>query len=738
MKRINIIFSFMFFAVSIAIAQSGNDIGSLEKKFDSQLNPENLRARMKLLSAHPHHVGSPWDKSNAEYIASQFKSWGFDTNIETFYVLFPTPKLRKLEMISPEKFTAALKEPPLREDSTSGETNEQLPTYNAYSADGDVTAELVYVNYGVPKDYDVLAEHGIDVKGKIVIARYGGSWRGIKPKVAAEHGAVGCIIYSDPHEDGYFDGDVYPKGAYRNDEGVQRGSVADMPIYSGDPLTPFIGATKDAKRLTLKEATILMKIPVLPISYGDALPLLRSLDGPVVPNNWKGSLPIAYHMGPGKTKVHLKLEFNWDIKPIYDVIAKINGSEFPDQWIIRGNHHDGWVNGAEDPISGQVAMMEEAKSVGELVKNGWKPKRTIVFCAWDGEEPGLLGSTEWVETHADELKQKAAVYINSDSNGRGFLYAEGSHTLQHFLNNISKEVTDPEKNISVYERSRANLLLNGSPDQKKEAMAKRDFDIGAMGSGSDYTPFIQHLGIASLNFGFGGEDEGGVYHSIYDSYDHYMRFGDPTFQYGIALAEVAGHAIIEFADADILPFRFSDFADHIDRYIKEVTKLADDMRERADNVNMLIKNNIYGEFSDPSKTFVQPHSEETVPFLNFAPLQNALEKLRTSSDNYSSALNSFKEKGKTLSGDKLKTLDEILMKAERELLSKQGLPGRPWYAHQIYAPGLYTGYGVKTLPGVREAIEQKKWKEAEEQIDVTAKVLGNFSNQVNKACEILR
>jgi N-acetylated-alpha-linked acidic dipeptidase len=742
MKKPFIFISTMLILFSVstfsAFAQAIKNQADIFKQFDSQLNTDNIRDWMKRLSAHPHHVGSKYDKDNAEFLASQFKSWGYDTHIEEFYVLFPTPKVRVLEMLQPEKFTAKLKEPALKEDSTSDQADEQLPTYNAYSADGDITAELVYVNYGVPKDYEILEENGIDVKGKIVIARYGGSWRGIKPKVATEHGAVGCIIYSDPKEDGYYEGDVYPKGAFRSEEGVQRGSVADMPVYPGDPLTPFIAATKDAKRLFIKEAETIMKIPVLPISYADALPLLRALEGPVAPESWRGALPITYHIGPGKSLIHLKLEFNWDIKPIYDVISKINGSEFPDEWIIRGNHHDAWVNGASDPLSGQVAMMAEAKSVGELVKTGWKPKRTIIYCAWDGEEPGLLGSTEWVEAHAIELNQKAAVYINSDGNGRGFLFVGGSHTLQNFINDISRGVTDPEKNISVFERWRASVILNGTPERKKDALDKKDIQISALGSGSDFTPFLQHIGIASLNIGFGGENEGGDYHSIYDSFDHYIRFGDPGFQYGVALAEVAGHAMIQLAGTDILPFRFKDFADEISQYIKDISKITDDMREKTVNNNRLINEKIYMEYSDPTKTFISPKPEEPVPFLNFAPLQNALTKVQVSADNFAIAFNSFRDKGKSLSAEKERILNDILIATERSLTSKDGLPKRPWYRHQIYAPGLYTGYGVKTLPGVREAIEQRNWNEAGIQIDKVAKVLQDYTAEIDKACDILR
>src|SRR5665647_157685 len=405
----------MFLTLQSVIGQTKNMTGffeknkdkeqSLESAFDKNLSKENIGETIKKLSEDPHHLSSAKDKGNAEYILSLYKHWGWDAIIETFYVLFPTPKTTLLEMTSPTKYKALLKEPALKEDATSGQKG-QLPTYNAYSADGDITAGLVFVNYGLPEDYEVLTQMGIDVKGKIVIAKYGHSWRGIKPKVAQEHGAVGCIIYSDPADDGYFQGDVYPKGAFRNENGVQRGSVMDMPVYSGDPLTPGTGATKDAQRLNRLQATNLLKIPVLPISYHDATPLLESLDGPVAPLEWHGGLPFAYHIGAGKTQVHLKVDFNWDIVPCYDVIAKILGAKFPDEWVIRGNHHDAWVNGAADPISGQAALLEEAKSIGNLLKTGWKPDRTLVYCAWDGEEPGLLGSTEWVEEHEKELRRK--------------------------------------------------------------------------------------------------------------------------------------------------------------------------------------------------------------------------------------------------------------------------------------------------------------------------------------------
>ena len=546
-----------------------------EAQLDASLKPEDLRGWMRRLSARPHPVGSVYGKDNAEYLAGLFRSWGFETRIEEFSVLFPTPTTRVLELVAPTRFTARLVEPALKEDATSAQAGEQLPTYNAYSTDGDVTGDLVYVNYGVPRDYEELERRGIDVTGKVVIARYGGSWRGIKPKVAAEHGAVGCIIYSDPHGDGYFQGDVYPKGAYRNEHGAQRGSVADMPVYPGDPLTPGVGATKDARRLSRAEATTITKIPVLPISYADALPLLSALAGPVAPEDWRGSLPITYHLGAGPARVHLKLAFDWKQVPAYDVIAVLRGRERPDEWMIRGNHHDAWVNGADDPISGLVALLAEAQAVGRLHQGGFTPRRTIVYAAWDGEEPGLLGSTEWVETHAAELQQKAVAYVNSDTNGRGFLNVGGSHSLEGLVNEVARDVTDPQRGVSVGERARARAILDGTKEQRAELRSRSDLRIDALGSGSDYTPFLQHLGIASLNLGFGGEDGGGSYHSIYDSFDHYTRFGDPDFAYGVAMAQVGARTVLRLAEADVLPFSFGAVADTVGRYVGELEKMAD-------------------------------------------------------------------------------------------------------------------------------------------------------------------
>jgi N-acetylated-alpha-linked acidic dipeptidase len=705
-----------------------------ENKFRAIPDPKIMRDSMQRLSARPHHVGSPYDKQNAEWILSQFKSWGLDAQIETFDVLFPTPKERVLELTEPTHFTAKLQEPPVPGDPTSNQQNEQLPSYNAYSIDGDVTGRLVYVNYGLPRDYEELDRLGVSVKGAIVIARYGNSWRGIKPKVAAEHGAIGCIIYSDPRDDGYYQDDVFPEGPMRNENGVQRGSVMDMPTYPGDPTTPGVGAKGDVKRLALKDITTLTKIPTLPISYGDAKPLLAALKGPVAPESFRGALPLTYHVGPGPAKVHLKVAFNWDIKPVYDIIAKIPGAESPDQWIIRGNHHDGWVNGAEDPISGQIALLEEARGLSELLKQGWKPKRTIIYCAWDGEEPMLLGSTEWAEYHADELKQHAAIYINTDGNGRGFLQVEGSHSLEKFVNSVSRDITDPEKNISVWKREQAGRLTQGRMDRaedRKEARTRHDLRIGPLGSGSDYTAFIDHLGVASLNVGFGGEDDGGIYHSIYDDFYWFTHFSDKDFIYGRALAQTVGTMVVRFADADVLPYDFSDFADTIHKYSDELKTLLKNRQEQIRDRNQDIDDGMYSASSDPRRPTVAPPKEEVPPFLNFAPLDNAQNALDHAAQHYSRAVKAFT--GSSAASESLQALNTKLLMAERKLTNPDGLPRRPWYQHLIYAPGFYTGYGSKTLPGVREGIEEKHYQEAEKEIIRVAQVLQDYAAAIDSA-----
>ena len=680
---------------------------------------------MKLLSARPHHVGSLAGKQNAEWILSRFREWGWDAHIETFNVLFPTPKERRVELLAPMRYTAKLDEPVLAIDPTSKQKDEQLPTYNAYSIDGDVTGPLIYVNYGLPDDYEELERLGVSVKGAIVIARYGNSWRGVKPKVASEHGAIGCLIYSDPRDDGYFVDEVFPDGPMRPKDGVQRGSVMDFASsYPGDPLTPGVGSTVDAHRLDIKDAKSLTKIPVQPISYGDAQPLLAALKGPVAPVAWRGALPITYHVGApeqsDRARVHLVVKSNWDRKPVYDVIAKLPGTAEPDHWIIRGNHHDGWVNGAEDPVSGLVALLEEARSLGELAKQGWKPRRTILYCVWDGEEPFLLGSTEWAETHAQELQEHGAVYINTDGYGRGILTVNGSHSLEHVFNDVSREIADPEANMSIGRRVQLSQIASApSDDAKKEVRDRADWREGAIGSGSDFTTFVDHLGIATADVAFTGESPDGIYHSIYDDFYWYTQFADTDFVYGRALAQFAGTVVMRMADSEVMPFEFTQQAETYKKYLDELEELLRNRQDKVKEQNQELEEGLFKAMNDPEHPRVPPPHEEVPPFLNFAPLENAVETLERSAVGYKNAVNRW-ESG---SPEELEKINAALIQTERQLLSPEGLPRRAWYRHTIYAPGVYTGYDCKAIPGVREGIEQKRYDEANEQIADVAKAL---------------
>ena len=710
-----------------AAAQSGPSAGakptgsSWDAQFRELPQPSNIRATMERVSARPHHVGSAYDKENAEWIQSRFREWGWEAEIETFNVLFPTPMERVLELLEPTRFTAKLEEPVEPADPTSNQKSEQLPTFNAYSIDGDVSGPLVYVNYGRPEDYEVLERYGISVKGAIVLARYGESWRGIKPKVAAEHGAVGCLIYSDPKDDGFAAGEVFPNGPMRPRDGAQRGSVMDMPVYPGDPLTPGIGATADAKRLAVKDAPTLTKIPVLPISYGDAQPLLASLTGTVVPPEWRGGLPITYRFGPGAGRAHLKLAFSWDQKPLYDVIARLRGSTFPDQWVLRGNHHDAWVNGAEDPVSGLAAMLEEARALGELRKQGWAPKRTIVYCAWDGEEPALLGSTEWAETHAAELQQHAVAYLNSDSNGRGFLEAEGSHALEHFINDVARDITDPETHLTVWQRHQARAIDRAKPEDKEKVRARADWRIGALGSGSDYTPFLQHLGIPSLNISYGGEDSAGIYHSVYDDFYFYTHFLDTDFAYGRTLAQTAGTAVIRLADADILPFHYSNLADTVRTYDEELQLLLKKKRDEVRERNREIEDGVFAAINDPRRPRAAPKPEPMPPALDFTPISRAIEVLTRRAAAVDEARAAAAKKPAAAAA--LAAIDVKIAQSEQQLIDAAGLVHREWFKHLLYAPGFYTGYGVKTMPGVREAIEQRQYESAPAEMARVARAL---------------
>jgi len=462
----------------------------------------------------------------------------------------------------------------------------------------------------------------------------------------------------------------------------------------------------------------------MPISYADAEPLLRALGGPVAPLDWRGALPFTYHVGPGATTVHFKLEFNWQLAPTHNVIARMQGSERPDEWILRGNHHDGWVFGASDPLTGMVALMEEARGIAELAKTGWRPKRTIIFCAWDGEEPALLGSTEWAEHHADELRKHAAVYVNSDSTSRGFVHIGGSHTLELLASQAARDVTDPQTKVTTLARAKASQAAQGLP-------AAPELSISALGSGSDYTVFVDHLGIASLNIGFGGEGAGsGSYHSNYDTYDHVVKFEDPDFQYMLATVQLGGRITLRLANADVLPLRADHFSRTVARYAGEVKKLTDDLRASTSKRNELVRSGALQLAADPRRTYIVEQPKAEVPYLNFAPLDNAVDKLQKSTQAFQ------KLDLAALPTDRAKAVDEVLLTLERKLTRPEGLPRRPWFHHMIYAPGFYTGYGVKTLPGIREAIEQREWSEADEQIRRTAAALEAFAAELDRATRL--
>ncbi|MFZ8891255.1 MAG: M28 family peptidase, partial [Pseudomonadales bacterium] len=411
---------------------------ALEARFSAALSASDQDQWLKTLTAEPHHVGSAAGARNVQWMKEHFESWGYETEVVRYDVSIPFPTVRRVALTAPEAWEAALTEAGLAEDPSTQAPEGLLPPYHAFSAAGDVEAELVFVNYGLKEDYEALARRGIDVKGKIVLAKYGRSWRGIKPKLAAEKGAIGALIYSDPADDGYGQGDPYPRGPFKHETGVQRGSVMDLPLRPGDILTPYAGAKEGTPRLPLEEVETLTPIPVLPLSYADAPPLLKALGGEVAPTDWFGQLPFAYHLGPGPARVRLTLDFDYKTVPAYNVIARLPGARLPEQWILRGNHHDGWNHGAADPISGLVAMLAEAKALGALAAEGHRLDRTVMYAAWDAEEQGLIGSTEWVEDHAEALRAHLVAYLNTDGNSRGFVSLGGSHSLQRLMNQVAE------------------------------------------------------------------------------------------------------------------------------------------------------------------------------------------------------------------------------------------------------------------------------------------------------------
>ena len=695
---------------------------SWESKFMEIPDAKRISGNMHLLAAHPHNVGSEAQRANAEWLVKQYTSWGWDAKLEQFDVLYPTPKTRVLELLGSKPYKAKLEEPVIPEDPYTQDKSPAMPPYNMYAVDGDVTGPLVYVNNGMLSDYEELERNGVSVKGAIVIARYGGGWRGLKPKLAYEHGAIGCIIYSDPADDGYGQGATIPAGPMRPEWGVQRGSVADTTLYAGDPLTPGEPSIPGTKRLAIKDSKVIVQVPTIPISWGDAKPLLEQLGGRTVPASWRGDLPLTYKFGPGPARVHLKIESDWGTKPVLDVIATIKGSEEPDTWIVRGNHYDGWVNGADDPISGQSALLEEARALGELHKQGWNPKRTLVYAAWDGEEPGLLGSTEWAEMHADQLLRHGAIYVNSDENGRGYFGASGSQSFELMVNEVTHEMTDPETGKSVWERQKAAQLAGRGRGASTGAGSERKtIEFGPAGSGSDYAGFIDHLGVASINIGYGGEDRGGTYHSAYDTPWHWDQFADKDEVYGKLFAQTAGTIVMRIADAEIMPYSFNELQLTVNEYATSLKSELKQLQMDAATRARLLKSGAYTLANDPKNPVAPPPELPMPPAMDFTALDSALEKLKAAAADYAQA----SVKAPMLPADRRKQINDGLAVAERKLVAADGLPGRPWTKHLIYAPGTYTGYGASTLPGVREALEAGRFDEAKQQLGVLAQALND-------------
>ncbi|WP_051670780.1 M28 family peptidase [Bryobacter aggregatus] len=652
-----------------------------EERLRAMAESNKIRASMARLAREPHHAGSPASKSVAEYALAKFKEFGLEAHLESFDVMLPYPVQRTLEIVSPNHHGAKLREPVVKEDPDSGNAN-QIPTFNAYTANGDITAQVVYANYGLPEDYAFLKSKGVEVKGKIALVRYGRSFRGIKPKVAAENGAIGCLIYSDPKDDGYYQGDIYPKGPFRPPPGVQRGSVMDLPMYPGDPLTPGKPSIAGVPRIKMEDAKNIQKIPVLPISWEDAKPILEQIEGDIAPLEWRGAIPVTYHAGAGPVTVHMRVQVDNATRTIHDVIGHLKGSVYPDQYVIYGNHHDAWVNGAADPVSGAASLLESARILCKAAQQGWKPKRTIIFALWDAEEFGLIGSTEWAEKHRENLLKNAVSYFNSDSTLRGAMSVQATPSLEKFVEEWMRDYPDPATGKSLLESSN-----------------RKAYRAYALGSGSDYTAFVHHLGIASLNAGFEG-NMSGVYHSIYDTVRWFQYFGDPDYVFTTAFAGFMATGLARMADAYVVPFDFG----RVGRFIHEVV---DELKKA-------------------------PKAKG----LGWDPLEREVDKIAFSSRAFGTAMRAIEAKFATLDRAKLKKLNEAVFQSERALTRPEGLPGREWYKYQLSAPGKYTGYGAKTLPGIREAIEAGKIEEAQTQMKAFTEALVLYNEKIRLATKL--
>jgi N-acetylated-alpha-linked acidic dipeptidase len=635
---------------------------ALEQQMRAIPDPARAESNLRHITSEPHMAGTEASHRVAEWLRDQYRSYGFDTEIVSYSVWLAQPREVRLELTAPDKKTLATPEQPFAVDPDTSDRN-IVAGFNTFSPSGDVTAPVVYVNYGMQADYRELDKLGISVAGKIAIARYGGCYRGIKTKLAEEHKALGLIIYSDPEDDGYVAGDVFPNGPWRPMSGIQRGSIEYTQIYPGDPLTPGVASTPNAKRLAPGEATNLPRIPTMPINSQDALAILENLAGPHVPRQWQGGLPFTYHFGPGGAVAHMKLVMDYQQRTLYDVVARLRGAN-DGEWVVLGNHHDAWVYGAVDPGSGTATMLETARAFGELVRAGWKPRRTIVMCEWDGEEPGLMGSTEWVEANRAELQAKAVAYLNTDVGVAG--------------PNFTASATPSLKQLV---RSIYNLWLDRATRQQEEPSgiarppsakftASGEAPIEALGAGSDFCPFFDHAGIPSLDAGFIGDY--GVYHSMYDDFYWMKKFGDPTFEFHVALAKILGTLALRLDEADTLPFDYSAYA-------AEISRAASDLATRA--------------------------AKQGIGAADVPAVSDAAAQLTASAARASQALQ--QRASVSPNPAKQNELNRDLVSVEQALLAPEGLAGRTWYKHTLYAPGTYAGYAAEVLPGVNEALDRQ-------------------------------
>ncbi len=679
-------------------AASGAAEAARERELKAMPTAKAAEADFDVMTAEPHHTGSPYEIKLADYVSDQFKKMGIESAKYEYSVLLPWPKQRRIDIVAPDQIRLEVEEEKIRGDQWADKPG-ILPAYNAYSPSGDVTGEIVYVNFGIPADYETLDRLGISVKGRIVLARYGGSWRGIKPKVAAEHGAIACIIYSDPHEDGYFQGEVYPDGPFRGWGMIQRGSVMDMPRYPGDPSTPDRPSKPGVERIPMDKIETFAPIPVQPMSYRDGVELLKRLKGPVAPETWRGALPITYRIGPGPAKVHMNLQMDYGQRRVINVVGRIAGAVAPDEWIIVGSHRDAWTFGASDSVSGHVSMMAVARAMSEMMKMGWRPRRSVLFISWDGEEQGLLGSTEWVEDLTTELKAKAAVYVNRDA-GAGGLNFSGSavHSLTPFLHELAQSI-QPDGAIRTLYDGWLERAREQAPARAGQPLLKVPV-VGALGSGSDYTAFLDHIGVASMDMGLNGRGGDGSYHSTYDNPTWFKKYIDPQFTFSVLAAQVTGVALLRLADAEVLPFDYETYGRQILEYIGEIEQQA---------VN------------------ASPAGAKNV---DFAGLRSAAEAFAQAGADVRARSGSMLEGAPSLGGgqgsgpgDRFAEINHRLIMAERDLIEPAGLPDRPWYRHVVYAPGLYTGYGVKTIPGVREAVDAGNFTRAAAQAAIVIRAL---------------